>query len=88
MESEFDIDIRKFVDLKKGNNPLIKIKSYYYELLKKYHPDLNKGNIEYFNQCTLIINYIYSEIIKNSPLKQKTPIDEYDNSLKMDHIHL
>jgi hypothetical protein len=82
MESEFDIDIRKFVELKKENNTLIKVKSSYYELLKKYHPDLNNGNIEYFNQCTLIINYVYSEIIKNSPLKQITQIDEYDRFLK------
>jgi len=75
----FKKDLQSFIE--EANQDTLK--SMYYTLLKKYHPDLNPLDSQYYNNCTLILNHVYAEII-NKPLQKNIKLskkDEYDKFL-------
>jgi len=80
-DNDFKKEIEYLINIKGLNKPDEEIKKEYLRLIKKYHPDLNERNNEYYAQCTLMLNHVYSEIKnkKRSVIvnKQKDLYDKY-----------
>ena len=81
-KTAFRSEVENLIELKRQNRPDDEIKKEYLRLIKKYHPDLNQNENEYFAQCTLTLNHVFSEIRKvNTFGNKKTVNDEYGKYL-------
>ena len=78
---EFKSDLNRLINEHKDKNEYSSFKRLYYELVRKYHPDMNEDNKDQCDKCMMILNHIYSNMKKGSKNSMDDAIiDEYEKS--------
>ncbi|UTC67383.1 MULTISPECIES: J domain-containing protein [unclassified Treponema] len=76
-QDSFKDDIKNFISISQ-NISREEIKKEYYNLVKKYHPDMYTNNKSQYDKYMMILNHLYSNIKTNSKTETKTASDEYE----------
>lgn len=76
-QDSFKDDIKNFISISQ-NISKEEIKKEYYNLVKKYHPDMYTNNKSQYDKYMMILNHLYSNIKTNSKTETKTASDEYE----------
>ncbi len=76
-KDNFKADIQNFIEKSKSQNSGEQKKAYY-DLVKKYHPDLNNNNTETYDKYMMLLNHVYSKLKEGIPHKINKFDDEYE----------